>query len=103
MDRVRLRDYRTLVTRGRKFYSPNYLIYAMPYARTVVKPAVKKKVGVAVMRNLEKRHIREALRSLALRAPHLVLIILTRPHSLGFSEKKKSLLACLRPLLAHGI
>lgn len=102
MGRVRLRDYRALVTRGRKLYSPHYLIYAMPYTSTVVKPAVKKKVGPAVVRNREKRHIRAALSGLALRAPHLVLVVLTRAQNLDYVEKQKSLLSCLRPLLAHG-
>jgi hypothetical protein len=48
-----LRDYRALIAKGRKLFSPCYLIYAMPYGKTVIKAAVKKRIGNAVARNLE--------------------------------------------------
>lgn len=96
--RVRLRDYRALIARGRKLFSPCYLVYAMPYGRTVIKAAVKKRIGNAVARNLEKRHIREALRNTVLKSPQLVLVILTRPSPATFREKKALLSSCLKPL-----
>jgi len=96
--RVRLRDYRALIARGRKLFSPCYLVYAMPYGRTVFKAAVKKRIGNAVARNREKRHIRAALRHTTLKSPHLVLVILTRPAGMGFAEKQALLRSCLRPL-----
>ena len=99
--RVRLRDYRALIAKGRKLFSPCYLIYAMPYRQTVFKAAVKKRIGNAVARNREKRHIRAALGRTVLKSPHLVLVILTRQAPGSFQEKQTLLHSCLRPLTSR--
>ncbi len=97
--RVHLKDYDELIKKGRRFFSPLYVVYSAPFTELAIRPAVKKKVGNAVVRNKEKRRIRVILKKARFKTPQLILAILLKKSELSFLEKQKLLLQSIRPLL----
>ena len=99
MSKVLFKDYQSLFKEGRKIYSRFYTIYWMIYPQFTVKTAARRKVGKAVLRNYEKRVIREVMLSLKTKKNYFLLIICNSLITGNYQKKRKILLDMVKPLM----
>ena len=99
------KELKILFNKTNKLYNKNYVVYYIPYEKTKVKVSAKKKIGKAVVRNYEKRVVREILSKFIFQQNYFVIVIChcSFPKNYNFKIKKKNLTKMLAPLIESNV
>jgi len=92
MSKILLKNYKLLIKEGKRLKNKYYLFFILKISKgkgCILKASVKKKVGIAVKRNYEKRIIRIMLKKFNYNNDLFILCICLRKPEMIFSEKYK--------------